>query len=456
MSLPSVPRFLAPALLIGCLVAPAGAGAGVEQGPRPVFGPRAPQKVTPAGNGWLRVSTVPAKRASDSVGINLDTWSRTGAYTPARWPGLMQSLRASGITRARVDVHLVSGDWGTQRQVEMGKAGFKLTVQLGDAFGRYSATPLDRVYDVFRTHLLPYSEAVEGTNEPDIAGPLDWGTTALAHQRAIVSNLAATPGADRLAVFAPSTARPANQRWYGDLTGLADYANAHAYSGGRYGALGFDMFVPPAEQLLPGGPTVVTETGVHTSPEGTYSQPGVSEAVAARYAPKGLLEAFRRGIPRTYLFDLVDRFDDPELKRVEAHFGLLRTDGTPKPAFAAISRLMSELSDSKGKVGTPTRPVAIRPRQPLPPDVRSLALRHSDGSLVLALWRERSLWDTVAAKPIAAPTASVHLDLGERYVLGRVRELATGRLSWQLPFLGGLDLKLGDDVTIVRLTGRLR
>ena len=62
----------------------------------------------------------------------------------------------------------MSGDWGTQRQVEMGKAGFKFDVILGDAFGRFSATPLPSIYDVFQKNLLPYAEAVEGTNEPDL------------------------------------------------------------------------------------------------------------------------------------------------------------------------------------------------------------------------------------------------------------------------------------------------
>lgn len=449
-------KILAPAVVAACLVAPAVATAGVEQGPRPVFGPRAPQTVTPKGNGWLSLSTAPARRASDSVGINLDTWSKSGAYTFERWPNLMNSLTASGITRARVDVHLVSGDWGSQRQIQMGKAGFKLTVQLGDAYGRYSAGPLDKVFAEFRDKVMPYAEAVEGTNEGDIAGPLDWATTAIAHQRGIVAALAATPGADRLAVIAPSTARPLNQKWYaGQLGGLADYANAHAYSGGLIGSSGFNSFVPPAEKVLPGGATVVTETGVHTSPEGVYSQPGVSEAVAARYAPKGLLESFGRGIPRTFLFDLVDRFDDPELKRVEAHFGLLRTDGTPKPAFGSVSRLMRELRDPKGNVAATPGPVSIRPRTKLPDDVRVIALRHSDGSLVLALWRERSLWDTTAKKPIAAPTTKVHLDLNESYLVGRVRNLASGSTSWQLPFLTGLDLRLGDDVTVVRLSTRL-
>lgn len=449
------------ALLSGAVVAmivtaaPA-QGAGVADGPRAVFGPYAPQQVTPRANGWLGVSTAPASRAANSVGINLDTWSRNGAYTHERWPNLMSKLRGSGITKARVDVHLVSGDWGTQRQIEMGKAGFKLSVQLGDAFGRYSAGPLDAVWNVFKTHLLPYSEAVEGTNEPDLAGPTDWGPIALAHQQGIVDRLAATPGTEHLAVYAPPTARPGNQQWFGNLSGLADYANAHAYSGGRYGALGFDSFLPPAAKVLPNGALVVTETGVHTATEGTYKQPGVPESVAARYTPKIALEAIRRGIPRTYLFDLVDRFDDPEKNRVEAHFGLLNVDGTPKPTYGAVARLMAELRDPKGAPTRATADLAIKPRTALPADVRIVALRRGDGSVTLAIWRERSLWDVATGTPVAAPTVRVKLALREQYLLGKVQQVASGATSWQLPFLQGLDLAVGDDVTLVRLSHRLR
>lgn len=431
-------------------------GAGVAGGPRPIFGPYAPQEIKQRPGGWLGVSTVPASRAANSVGINLDTWSRNGAYTHERWPNLSSKLRATGITKARVDVHLVSGDWGTQRQIELGKAGFKLDVQLGDAFGRYSAGPLDAVYDVFKTHLLPYSEAVEGTNEPDLAGPTDWATTAIAHQKGIVERLAATPGAENIAVYAPPSARPGNQVWFGNLSGLADYANAHAYSGGRPGSLGFDSFLPPAQKVLPNGATVVTETGVHTATEGTYKQPGVSEAVAARYTPKIVLEAIRRGVPRTYLFDLVDRFLDPEKNRVEAHFGLLNVDGTPKPTYHAVSRLMAELRDPKGKPEITTAELALKPRTPLPDDVRMIALRRADGSVTLAIWRERSLWDITTGKPVAAPTTRVRLALREQYLLGRVQTVASGRTSWQLPFLQGVDVPVGDDVTLVRLSHRLR
>lgn len=434
-------------------IAPAQA-AGVADGPRPIFGPYAPQQITERGGGWLGVSTVPASRAANSVGINLDTWSRKEAYTPERWPNLSNKLRASGITKARVDVHLVSGDWGTQRQVELGKAGFKLSVQLGDAFGRYSAGPLDAVYDVFKTHLLPYSEAVEGTNEPDLTGNPDWAAIAVAHQRGIVERLAATPGAENIAVYAPPSARPNNQAPFGNLNGLADYANAHAYSGGRHGALGFDSFIPPAQKVLPNGAYVVTETGVHTATEGTYKQPGVSEAVAARYTPKIVLEAIRRGVPRTYLFDLVDRFLDPAKNRVEAHFGLLNVDGTPKPTYHAVKRLMAELRDPKGKPELTTAELALRPRTTLPDDVRIVALRRADGSVTLAIWRERSLWDVSTGKAVAAPTTRVRLALREQYLLGKVQNVASGRTSWQLPFLQGVDVPVGDDVTLVRLSHR--
>ncbi len=327
------------------------AAASIAEGPREPLGPRTPLTAESRPGGWLALTAAPSRRASDSVGLNLDTWSRTGAYTPERWPRLRAAIRQLGIRAARVDVHLVSGDWGTQRQIQLGQDGVRLTVQLGDAFGRFSAAPLDRVYDVFARQLLPYAEAVEGTNEPDLSGDPQWAVTALDHQRALVRALSGTPGTDRLAIYGPSSARPNNQQWFGDLTGLADYANAHAYSGGRTGSFGLDLFTPRPAGRLPGGPLVVTEAGWQTEPTGTFSQPGVSEAVAARYPPKLLLEGVRRGIPRTYLFDLVDRFEDPKLEKIHAHFGLLKVDGTPKPAFGSVARLMAELRDPAARCG---------------------------------------------------------------------------------------------------------
>jgi hypothetical protein len=443
---------LAAASIIG--VPDAAFAASVASGPREPFGPRTELTAAQRPGGWLSLTTAPSRRAADSVGINLDTWSRSGAYTAQRWPWLRAAVRQLGVRSARVDVHLVSGDWGTLRQQQLGQDGVRLNVQLGDAFGRYSATPFDRVYDLFRTQLLPYAEAVEGTNEPDLSGDPQWAVPALAHQRAIVSALAATPGTERLAVYGPASARPVNQQWFGDLTGLADYANTHAYSGGRIGSAGLDLFNPPAAARLPGGPLVVTEAGWQTEPSGVFSQPGVSEAVAARYLPKLVLESVRRGIPRTYLFDLADRFDDPALQRIEAHFGLLHVDGTPKPAFGAVARLMAELRDGAGTASAAAAPLLIRPSTPIPPDVRVVALRHSDGSVVLAVWRERSLWDTSASAPLAAPRSTIRLTFGERFAAARVRSIAGGGTSWQLPFLSGLSVPVADDVTVVRLMGR--
>lgn len=181
----------------------------------------------------------------------------------------------------------------------------------------------------------------------------------------------------------------------------------------------------------------------------------MSEAVAARYLPKLLLEGVRRGIPRTYLFDLVDRFEDPKLEKIHAHFGLLKVDGTPKPAFGSVARLMAELRDPAGTVRASAAPLLVRPGAPLPEDLRMVALRHSDGSVVLALWRERSLWDITTGAATSVPRTTVRLQLGERFAAARIRTLAGGRTAWQLPFWSGLTVPVGDDVTIVRLMGRL-
>jgi len=441
--------------LLACaaLATPAVAGAApVSAGPRPVFGPTAPMTVTQPAASQLQLSTVPVARVASSVGINLHPWNHVAPY--ADWTPLMQAIAALRIHAARVDVHLVGSDFGTQREIALGQAGVKLDVILGDAFDRFSAGPFASVFSVFKNNLLPYTEAVEGSNEPDLSGNADWATTTLAHQQQIVDAVGSLPGGDGLAIFGPSTGRPGNQAALGSLAGLADFANAHAYPSGLNADVGFNNFVTPAAKLLPSGATVVTETGVQTAPTLQTPQPGVPEAVAARYVPKTYLEAIRRGIPRTYLYELVDKAADPDLQDGENHWGLLRADDTPKPAFYSLARMMAELGSGGNPLAT-TAPVRLSLTTPMPSDLRVVPMRRSDGTLELAIWRERQLWDPTTRQAMPVTPVRVWIRRSEHYLVARVLQLATNRTSYQFPGSSPLSLSVGDDVTMVHLMGRL-
>jgi hypothetical protein len=74
---------------------------------------------------------------------------------------------------------------------------------------------------------------------------------------------------------------------------------------------------------------------------------GVSELVQARYIPRLCCEYFRLGIKRTYIYELIDEFHDENKENPESHYGLIRRDLTPRPAYTALKSLLDLLEDTR-------------------------------------------------------------------------------------------------------------
>ncbi|WP_139224315.1 hypothetical protein [Cellulomonas marina] len=149
----------------------------------------------------------------------------------------------------------------------------------------------------------------------------------------------------------------------------------------------FDTYRPPFGLR----PMAATETGYSTF------RFGQSEKMQGRYVPRIFLENFRLGIRRTFLYELVDSFDDPTGYNREAHFGLLRHDLTPKPAFYALQSLISAVSAPKPsaltKPNPPSPQLTLQVNAPAGYDasgLHHLQFARADGSTVLALWHEIS------------------------------------------------------------------
>jgi hypothetical protein len=123
----------------------------------------------------------------------------------------------------------------------------------------------------------------------------------------------------------------------------------------------------------------------------------VPEDVAGIYMPRLLLEHVGRGEQRMYSYELIDSFADPELTNPEAHFGLLRHDLSPKPAYTAMKRLLALLADP-GPAFTPGA-LAVTATG-FPADARYLLTEKRDGTFVLLVWRDVSIYDPVAQQPL--------------------------------------------------------
>ena len=57
--------------------------------------------------------------------------------------------------------------------------------------------------------------------------------------------------------------------------------------------------------------------------------------------PRLFLDYFLAGVPRTYLYQLVDQSPDAGRIDQERNFGLLRNDFSEKPAFRTLAKLLA-------------------------------------------------------------------------------------------------------------------
>jgi hypothetical protein len=156
----------------------------------------------------------------------------------------------------------------------------------------------------------------------------------------------------------------------------------------------------------PGRACHATEAGYHTAVHANSGHNPVSEQAKSTFLPRMLLEHYRRGIPRTDLYTLVDQWcgalNDPE-----AHFGLFDCHWQPKAAAHAVRNLLLVTAASDPL----TFPAVIRlGLDNVGGDVRKTALRAANGDIVIALWRNVSVYDVPQRRDLTPPTDRVEVN----------------------------------------------
>ena len=96
-------------------------------------------------------------------------------------------------------------------------------------------------------------------------------------------------------------------------------------------------------------PVWATEAGFQTALRSRDGQPPVSEQAGAVYLLRTFLEHFISGVRRTYAYELLDESAEPALRKSEQHFGLLRHDFSPKPAYTALRNLLALMGPDQGR-----------------------------------------------------------------------------------------------------------
>jgi hypothetical protein len=149
----------------------------------------------------------------------------------------------------------------------------------------------------------------------------------------------------------------------------------------------------------------VTETGYYTAPNATQNvyQPGVTEAAQAKYAPRLYLDFFNAGISHTSIYELIDEHSSQS--DAEANYGILRNDGSQKPAYTSIKNLIALLSDP-GPAFTPTASLGYTLAGNTG-TIRQSLFQKRDGRFYLVLWNDVSVFSPSSKKDVANAAVNV-------------------------------------------------
>jgi hypothetical protein len=348
-----------------------------------------------------RVSAVPADQFLESVGVN--THLHFGDTVYANFPAVRARLRELGVRWIRDGM---CGGCTTYLDRLGVLAGDGIKTQLIFGAPRYGSGWFDDNLAVLKQRLLGVVGAIEGPNEYDLSGgDPNWLGGLRSWQQRLSTRVKADPALRALPIVAPTVVDDRNRAALGDLSASADFGNIHPYAAGLAPSavhMGSERRV--AATIAPGKPVIASEAGYHTAlnMRRGSNQPPVDERTQADYLPRLFLDNFVWGVKRTFSYELVDTFPNPGDDDAEDHFGLLRNDLSPKPAFTALRNLLS-LVRRGGSAAHAGPKVTVAAGG----EVRQLLLSHADGAASLVLWRDVTSWDTthrrrVAVRPITA------------------------------------------------------
>ena len=410
--------------------------------------PAAPRAPAPAPSAPAPVFPVLASRPAsaaaafvDSIGVNVHLSYLSTAY--GDFAAVRKALVDLGVRHIR-DGACAGCRWLFPRYLELARLGIRATLIIGSP--KHTTGTLADNLEALRTPLRTAVEAVEGPNEYDVSGDASWAAALRAYQRELWERVAADPSLRALPVIGPSFVRPASRAQAGDMSAWMTHGNLHAYAGGEPPGRNLDREQALAAAVSGDRPLMATEAGYHNALATTSGHRPTSEAAAAAYLPAMYLEHFRRGIARTFAYELLDERPEAAAADIEQHFGLLRADHSPKPAYTALRHLIAAVGD-----GTPAAGAALRYELAgADASVRQLLLARADGGLSLVLWRDARIWDPVARTPLPVAATAVTVRLGEQ--VGRAVVQRDGATVFSLDRPLEIPLDVGFSPVVVRLS----
>lgn len=399
----------------------------------------------------VHVQARPADSLVNSIGLNVHlSYFRTTYGTG--WDNIVKpKLLALGVRHLR-DQGSVTPDDGWMRTVygrmnELASAGVKFNLVMLPALNSTDFVSLPQ-FQRLMSYAGPAVESFEGLNEHDISNRANWVGEVRSFQRALYTTVKADARTAALPVLGPSMAQPGNAPSVGNLSEYMTVGAIHPYPGGNLPMSSIRDHERRSAIISGSLPFVVTETGYHTAIRWNGPHPGISEQAQARYTPRLLLEYFNAGVERSFLYEFVDQGSDNSQR--EQCFGLLRSDGTEKPAYTSLKNMIAILKDPG-----PAFPTSVL-GYTMDGDtskVERTVLQKRDGRFYLILWQNTRSYDLQSRSNVIVDQRPAHLTLATAARSIRIFDpLKSATPIEQHQDEGNVALEINDSPLIVEIT----
>ena len=391
----------------------------------------------------LRPATAAALR--DSVGVSTHPFYFDTAY--GRWDQVLARTAELGVRHLRGDVRVRDAAFTRRLRDALGataRAGIGLHLVLShDCNGD---GPVDPCLDVVRGLPAGSVEYVEWPPELDIRNGPDWAPVLQARGRDLYAKVKADPALRHIPVVGPTLVQPDSFVRLGDQSAFLDFGNISPFMA----ALTPNPAHLAAERrkVAPTSgtkPVIATGGGYHFGPTaGPNQHPPSSERSASVYTVRTVLEHAASGIPRTYLYELVDVSFGAD---AQSYFGLLREDFSPRPAFSALKNLLAMVGG-----GAPAPAPLLYAVTGDTDDLRQLLLQQADGTYLLVLWRTASVWDRDAQRDLDVTLKPYVVDAPDAISVARGNPHTGTGFSPVVNDEGRIEVNVGAHPAILRIT----
>lgn len=329
---------------------------------------------------------------------------KTGDAAPwNRTSDLVEAMRGAGMTWMRTPEVRV------EQLTTYAAAGIRLQIIAGKPTDKGGPEAVVAAAAPLAAQVM----AFEGANEWNLTERPDWAAELLQHQTRLYMAVKSTHALSGARVVAPSMGKLMDWETFGFHPEICNVGNTHVYSGGSIPEKKAQNALDGPAAVCGGLPVVVTETGWHNAKSWTGTHYYTPEDVAAVYAPRTVLDFFRRGAARLSFYALADAGPESSGER-EDHFGLVDYSLRPKRQYTALANLATVMGrlNQAGSVTSLTRTVTG------PDDLHTVAVVSTTGRAMLFVWREAAIYEPVHRKYLDPGVRPVRIDWGTTRQVG--------------------------------------